>query len=648
MRMIERMIRSIAMLILLFAPLTMSVTTPQSQSTTDLSGQVSASDSHPQGPTDRAELESFLDGVIAAQMRIHHIPGATLVVVKDGEVFVAKDYGYADLKSHRPVVADETIFRIASVSKLFTWTAVMQLAEAGKLDLDADINTYLKDFQIPATYLRPITLKNLMSHTAGFESRGGLWARDTKDLLPLGKYLADNIPARVRPPGEMTAYSNYGGALAGYIVEQVSGMPFEQYIQEYIYEPLGMHHSTFRQPVPPELAANLAVGYTYAGGQFQTEGFEYIQTSPASSMSSTATDMSKFMIAHLQDGRYGDARILQETTAQQMHKQLFTNDPRISGMAYGFMEMQLNNQRILVHSGSIIAFQSLLALVPGQNLGLFVAYNSDMAFPAPEELLTLFLDHYYPIPAEPDLQVPAGFEKRAGQVLGQYALTQQIPCTTYEKMGALLIGCHVTVAEPGYLITDCLSADPKRWVEVAPLSFREVGGQGILVFRADARGRITNMFFGNDAGVGYVKLPWYATTRFNGLLLLILVMLFLSSLVLWPRRRHEAGMQLVARWLLVGTSGLNMIFLVNLVIALSDMRSIAYYGLTPLLRTLLLIPLTSTIFTAGVLVCALWAWAQGYWSTVWRIHYTLVTLAAITLLWQLSFWNLLRFYNTHT
>ncbi len=503
----QRMISSIAMLILVFAPLTVPLTAAQSQSTTDLSGQVSASGSHPQGPTDRAELESFLDGVIAAQMRIHHIPGATLVVVKDGEVFVAKGYGYADLKSHRPVVANETIFRIASISKLFTWTAVMQLAEAGKLDLDADINTYLKDLQIPATYLRPITLKDLMSHTAGFESRGGLWARDTKDLLPLGKYLADNIPARVRPPGEVTAYSNYGGALAGYIVEQVSGMPFEQYIQEYIYEPLGMHHSTFRQPVPPELAANLAVGYIYADGQFQTEGFEYIQTSPASSMSSTATDMAKFMIAHLQDGRYGDARILQEATAQQMHSQLFTHDPRVSGMAYGFIEMHLNNQRILAHSGSIVAFQSLLALVPDQNLGLFVAYNRDTAFTAPEEVLRLFLDHYYPIPAAPDLQVPAGFEKRAGQFLGQYALTQQIPCTTYEKMGALLMGCHVTVAEPGYLMTDCLGADPKRWVEVAPLSFREVGGQEILVFRADERGRITNMFFGNDAAVGYVKLP---------------------------------------------------------------------------------------------------------------------------------------------
>ena len=121
------------------------------------------------GPTDPVELEAFIDGMMAAHMPSRDIPAATIAVVKDGELFFAKGYGFADRENRTPVEADTTLFRIASISKLFTWTAVMQLAERGQLDLDADVNTYLKSFQIPATYPEPITMKHLLSHTPGFE-----------------------------------------------------------------------------------------------------------------------------------------------------------------------------------------------------------------------------------------------------------------------------------------------------------------------------------------------------------------------------------------------------------------------------------------------------------------------------------------------
>jgi CubicO group peptidase (beta-lactamase class C family) len=188
--------------------------------------------SHQQGPTDPQELEAFIDGVMAAQMEAYHIPGATISVVKDGKLFFAKGYGYADSESRKPVIANETLYRIGSVSKLFTWTAVMQLAEQGKLDLNADVNTYLTDFKIPDTYPEPITLAHLMTHTAGFEDNYRIDARSADDVKPLGEYLANNMPARVRPPGEFTAYSNHGTALAGYIVEEVSGVSFDDYIEK--------------------------------------------------------------------------------------------------------------------------------------------------------------------------------------------------------------------------------------------------------------------------------------------------------------------------------------------------------------------------------------------------------------------------------
>ena len=240
--------------------------------------QLGISVSSQQGPTDPQELEAFLDGVFAEQMDVNNIPGATVVVVKDGELFFTKGYGYVDLEERIPVDPNKTIFRLGSVSKLFTWTAVMQLAEQGKLDLNTDINTYLTEFNIPDTYPEPITLVHLMTHTSGFEERiTGLTAHGPEDIEPMGEYLATNMPARVRPPGEFSSYSNYGAGLAGYIVEEVSGMPFEEYVQENIYEPLDMQHSTFHQPLPPELAANMALSYSMENGVYRAEEFEHIK-----------------------------------------------------------------------------------------------------------------------------------------------------------------------------------------------------------------------------------------------------------------------------------------------------------------------------------------------------------------------------------
>src|SRR6266581_2243922 len=270
----------------------------------------------PTGLSDPRELETFLNGVLSAQLR-------------DDRLFFAKGYGSADRQAGKPVSAQTTLFRIGSVSKLFTATAVLQLAEQGKLDLHADVNTYLKTFHLPATYPEPITLAHLLTHTAGFEDREtGLYPLTTSDLEPLGQWLAAHLPARVRPPGELTAYSNYGFALAGYIVEQVSGMPFEQYVEQYLFQPLGMRSSTFRQPLPASLAADLSQGYTYSNGVYHPNPFDVVQGVPEGAMSTTATDMANFMLAQLQNGRFGSQHILQAVPANEMQTQQFTNDPR--------------------------------------------------------------------------------------------------------------------------------------------------------------------------------------------------------------------------------------------------------------------------------------------------------------------------------
>ena len=197
--------------------------------------------SQARGPTDPAEVQAFLDKLFGQEMQAHHIAGAAVSVVKDGKLLFAKGYGYADREKGIPVDAAQKLFRIGSVTKLFTWTAVMQLVAQGKLNLDADVNTYL-DFRIPETYPQPITLRHLLTHTAGFEDQHvALVALKEEDLAPPRAWLVSHIPARVRPPGERAAYSNYGAALAGYIVARVAGESYSQYVQDHLLNPLGMH-----------------------------------------------------------------------------------------------------------------------------------------------------------------------------------------------------------------------------------------------------------------------------------------------------------------------------------------------------------------------------------------------------------------------
>ena len=242
------------------------------------------------GSPDPQEVEAFFDEIIPQQLDEYYIPGAATAVVKDGELVFAEGYGFADLEQERPVVADRTLFRTGSVAKLFTWTAVMQLAEQGKLNLNTDVNDYLSGFRIPDTCPEPITLEHLMTHTAGFEdgSMGAMRPRP-EALEPLGTFLARKVPARISPPGQVTAYSNYGTALAGHIVEQVSGLPFEQYVEQNILTPLGMDRTTFRQPVPASLVDELATGYVYSNGAFQPQPFEVYQIGPAGGASATVS-----------------------------------------------------------------------------------------------------------------------------------------------------------------------------------------------------------------------------------------------------------------------------------------------------------------------------------------------------------------------
>jgi CubicO group peptidase (beta-lactamase class C family) len=365
--------------------------------------------------------------------------------------------------------------------------------QAGKLDLDRDINDYL-DFRIPEKF-GPITLRNLMTHTPGFEDTfDGSFVTSVQQLVPYRDYLVKHIPAEIFPPGKVVAYSNYGAMLAGYIVQRVSGEQFDQYIERHIFQPLGMDHSTFEQPLPAGLARSMSQGYVTASDQ-KPGPFEYIEVAPAGSLSATATDMAHFMIAQLDGGSYNGASILDAATTQLMHTPQSRMAPGVNGYDLGFYQENRNGLRIIGHAGDTNYFHSDLHLLLDKDVGFFISLNSLGTDGAAEQVRTglfrAFLDRYYPYtpPVEPTIAHP---QTDAARVAGWYLTSRRIE----SALGILnaLTQSAVTALPNGEIEVDMLknlAGVPRRWREVGPLTYREVGGQTHLEFVTDSNGHVS-------------------------------------------------------------------------------------------------------------------------------------------------------------
>ncbi|HSF83111.1 MAG TPA: serine hydrolase domain-containing protein [Anaerolineales bacterium] len=612
----------------------------------------------PPEPIDPEELEAFLDDLMAAEMTENHIPGAMVAVVEDGSLLLAKGYGYADLEGRVPVDPERTLFRIGSVSKLFTWTAVMQLVEQGQLSLDTDVNEYL-DFAIPATFPEPITLRHLLSHTAGFEDKGSnMHKLQVEQMNTLGDYLKANLPGRVFSPGEVVAYSNYGTSLAGYIVERVSGLPFSEYVEQKIFAPLDMAHSSFRQPLPETLAADLATGYNYHNGQYVAGSFVFDQSYPAGAVSATATDMARFMIAHLQNGELDSQRILREETARQMHSQLYTPDPRLNGgMAYGFFENMINGQRVISHGGSLVTFMSQLILIPEQNVGLYISTNSSRGAAAKDAVVNAFLDRYYPVAEASDLQSAAGFAERIAPYLGEYTPVRN-NFTTYERIYGVFSTINASLDSDGTLVISQLGR-VLRFAEMEPGLLQDISDpSNKLVYRTDPDGRLfLTVVAGYYEPWAVFRTPWYGTRNLHMVLFLSGTLLFLGALIAWPigffvgRRKQPATAQpaplpaRLARWAaaffgllwLVILLGITSLF-INILPGFGVPRIIL--ETPPLLSFLLALSYVLVGLALAILVFAVLAWVRRYWSLGGRIFYSLLALMALLLTWSLVYWNL--------
>ena len=424
------------------------------------------------------DLEAWLDGLMPSALRSAGVPGAVVVVVKDGQPLLEKGYGYADWERGVPVDPARTLFRPGSISKLFTWTAVMQLVEQGKLDLDADLNRYL-DFEVPAYQGTAMTLRHVMTHTTGLEETG-------RGLIVYGDSTPDNgavlkgyIPPYLYQPGTTQGYSNWATGLAGYIVQRVSGQSFDDYVEQHIFGPLGMRQSTFRQPLPEALRGQMSQGYLSVDGQ--PKGFEIVSMPPAGSMAATGSDMGRFMLAYLQGGQLGGQRILQPDTVARMHSTITRGLPALNGIGLGFYQQDLNGHRALGHGGDTILFHSELILLPDQGIGLYVSVNAagrhDLGKWLRERLYHGFADRYLPDtrpPAAPGVDA-ATAAAHARLLAGAYRNSRREDSTF---LSILQLVSPVRAEDAGQgKVALTLGGSRSEFREVQPFLWQEVNGK---------------------------------------------------------------------------------------------------------------------------------------------------------------------------
>ncbi|MGQ0618659.1 MAG: serine hydrolase domain-containing protein [Panacagrimonas sp.] len=606
-------------------------------------------------------VREFFDQTLGHLTDAGRIAGAAVSVVKDDSLIFSRGYGFADREQRLEVDADTTLFRVASMSKLITWTALMQLVESGTLSLDDDVNDHLDSFQIPATFAEPVRIRNLLTHTAGFETNkfGYYLAPDAAHLRPLAESLARHMPARVRPPatdftdGRLASYSDWGAALAGHIVAVKAGRSFEDYVDERIFRPCGMLHSTFRETPRPE---RVAVGYEYRNFALEPRGFEYLSPiGPAASLSTSASDMAKFMLAQL---RLGDCdhgqRILRAETAQLMQSRQLSPRPELNGFGYGFFETWVNGLRTIGHAGKSVYFHSELMLIPEKGIGLFIACNT---VPPDSGLPEAFVRRFFPAEL-PRLSPPADFSRRARQFEGVYASTRR----SYGRSEALF-GFLIDAEEVRATNNNTLSYKGVQWVEVRPDVFRWIDGGETIAFVRDETRQVrhllgpvavypryklgaheTGMFYATSlvGTVQQVLHPARGASRVGWMLFAVLVVLLATATGL----TSAGNPQPAASWFVFGAGLADVLILAALVLTAADLQ-FAFQRLLEripwYLRATSWLSMLSLVFTIMAGGCAVRAWSLALGSVYERLGLTTLVILAVACLGWLHRWNLLGF-----
>lgn len=323
-------------------------------------------------------VKSYITQYAETKMKENQLTGLSLALVDDEKIIWTLSLGYADLENKKPVTSD-TLFRIGSISKLFTATAIMQLVEQGKIDLDKPLQTYIPEFSMKTRFpdAGPVTIRSIMTHSSGLPC----------DYLPVSSPSYPYFTQLVKdiqneyvayPPGYITAYSNLAVALLGVVIERVSGQKFNDYITEHIFKPLEMNHSSFE--LRADMEPLLSKGYR------NNEPAEdmFLGVFPSGSMVSDVNEMSHFMQMVLDKGSYKGQQIVKERTLEEM----FTPQTNIPldldargtiGLNWG-LDQNPSWGKIVAHAGGTYLFFSWMKVLPEKKLGVIILTNSANGF----------------------------------------------------------------------------------------------------------------------------------------------------------------------------------------------------------------------------------------------------------------------------
>ncbi|MGK6320337.1 serine hydrolase domain-containing protein [Sphingomonas sp. DT-204] len=476
------------------------------------------------GNPERA-LIAATDRLVRERMRATRTPGVAVTIVRHGRVLLSRGYGYADLARRRPVDPDRTLFRLASVTKLFTYTLAMQLAEAGRLDLDRDLNAYLGAGTFAATFAAPITARAVMAHRSGFEDATMYRLLQLRGEMPTAEaFVHDHVPARVRPVGEATSYSNFAVSALGLAVARIANRPYPELVAERVLAPLAMTSTAVAEPplpgrrqpfgaMAPALASRMSLGYATVGDDVRAVPYDHIYpaAAPAGSMSSTAADMARFMAAYLNGGAINSGRILQPATVAAMRRRSYGDRPGAPDFAVGFENGTVAGRDVHWHSGAMTGFRAMLVLVPELDLGIFIAANGE-AWGTKPDLVRGIVAAAFPIASSPMRAVAIRGEDYAGDYL-----TSRRSYTKLETLLALEGSiAHVTPAAGNRLRIDSPDGD-QLWTGLTPSLFRpDAGGEDRIMFQRDASGRVIRFYAPNGIRfferIGWAQRPGFLYT----------------------------------------------------------------------------------------------------------------------------------------
>jgi CubicO group peptidase (beta-lactamase class C family) len=596
------------------------------------------------------DLNAWIDSQLTEGLDSFNIAGATIVLMQGDSVLHTNGYGLADIESNSPVNSSSSIFGVGSISKTFVATAIMQLYEDGKLKLDGDVNHYLNSFQLKYKFNNPITVRHILTHTAGFDvSNIGTAVRAEKDVIPLAQYLEKRMPPQIRPAGKIITYSNQGYALLGLIVEEVSGLPFSEYISQKILQPLEMNYSGFKRQA--ELKDNYATSYLQKNTQLIPYKPQFEHNYPAGALSSTASDMGHYISMFLNNGKYKRVQILDSASINKMFHTPFRQYEKAKyGWLLGFQESYWNGIQICGHGGEIQGFESQLTLIPEKNIGLFISVNSS-SYPNSRSrvfieqfihnLLTQLLPGTIEEKEEPKVTTTIGsVDEPLEKFTGTYRYTYYSN-KTLDKLGVLIgLAPEIEIIQKDNTLVVLPWSD--KLIPISDLTFYS-GNDNYIAFGRDTKGKVS--YFLIEA-FPYQRLKWYEPAKFQafwvGSIFLLMLIYIISSagskLFVRNKKSH------LIKKLNFSLASLVVLFIALLAFALIKTDPMAFfYGIPLLFKIVLVLPLIIIPLELFSVYSLIKAFQQKALRKFGLIYQSIIVFAALFFIPWLMYYNLIGF-----